>query len=155
MKIKVSDFTELIENEKYAMKSVAIKEKDFAKEIPETLIKASEFAEESLNSGMLFEYQINGGNTIFLIQSGIINLPFQDSKKVRHFFDEEDEVETKLYLVTKSENINKSKLRIEKLSDSSELSPEVITKAEEIMNNQLATIEENIKIAKDEESEEK
>lgn len=154
MKIKVSDFTELIENEKYAMKSVAIKEKDFVKKIPETLVKASEFAEESLNSGMLFEYQINDGNTIFLIQSGIINLPFQDSKKVRHFFDEDDEVETKLYLVTKSENINKSKLRIEKLSDSSELSPEAIAKAEEIMNEQLATIEKNIKIAEDEESEE-
>lgn len=154
MKIKSADFVELIENEKYATKSIALKEKDFIKKIDETLKEVSNFAEESLDSGMLFEYQINDGNTIFLIQSGIINLPFQDSKKIRHFFDEEEMVETKLYLVTKSENINKSKLRIEKLSEKSEFDDEAIAKTKELMITQLATIAENIKIEAEQESEE-
>ncbi|GKQ42452.1 hypothetical protein RD055328_03750 [Companilactobacillus sp. RD055328] len=141
MKITVEDYIEFVENEKYATKAVAIKESDFDSKISAAIDKAVDFGEDSLDSGKLFEYQINVGNTTFLIQSGIINLPFQDAKKVTHFFEAGQEVETKIYLITKSEFLNKSKFRIEEVSDNSELNDETKSMIIDFMKNQLAVIE--------------
>ncbi|MGR3742471.1 hypothetical protein [Companilactobacillus sp. DQM5] len=143
MKITASDYMDLIENEKYETKAVAIKDKEFENKINSEIKKAATFGDDSLNSGKLFEYQINVGNTVFLIQSGIINLPFQDYKKVTHFFDDDEEIETKIYLVTKSEFINKSKLRIEKVSDDSEIDSKVQELIVDFMKKQLSAIKEN------------
>lgn len=149
MKISVTDFIDFVENEKYNTKAVAIKESDFDKKIEETIDKAANFGEESLDSGKLFEYQINVGNTIFLIQSGIINLPFQDAKKVTHFFEDGQEVETKIYLITKSDFLNKSKFRIEEVSENSDLNSESKAMIIDFMKNQLAVIAEGVDSSED------
>lgn len=149
MKISVTDFIELIEEEKYATKAVAIKESEFGQKIDGALEEASVFGEDSLDSGKLFEFQINIANTTFLIQSGIINLPFQDAKKVTHFFEDGQEVETKLYLTTKSEFINKSKLRIEKVADDSVIDDSVKKTIVDFMDVQLREISENEKESKE------
>lgn len=144
MKITVNDFIEFVENEKYNTKAVAIKESDFDAKIEDVIDKAASFGEDSLDSGKLFEYQINVGNTVFLIQSGIINLPFQDAKKVTHFFEDGQEVNTKIYLITKSDFLNKSKFRIEEVSENSELGSESKAMIIDFMKNQLAVIAEGI-----------
>ena len=62
----------------------------------------------------------------FALQTGIINLPFQDYQKVNNFFEPEQRTEIHLYLVTFSEFINASHLRIDQvLADPSQAETQI------------------------------
>ncbi|AXX65162.1 MAG: hypothetical protein J6584_05810 [Lactobacillus sp.] len=78
----------------------------------------------------------------FALQSGIINLPFQDYQKISHFFDKEETKTVKIYLVTVSEQINVSKLRIDQVAaDPSKLTEQIDVIVEMVHDNLQQALE--------------
>lgn len=73
----------------------------------------------------------------FALQTGIINLPFQDYQKVSNFFEPEQITEIHLYLVTFSELINISHLRIDQVLIDPSQSEIQISEIEKMVHNNL------------------
>ena len=94
------------------------------------------------------EFEIN-----FYLETGVINLPFDDAKKVTHFFDDDAEVDTKIYLSTVCDYLNASKFHIDLISENL-LENAEIKHAMDIMKSNYETSVENFN-NKEEEKEEK
>jgi hypothetical protein len=65
---------------------------------------------------------INGGKEPVLVsfETGVINMPLANAKKVGGFLEADEIVPVNIYLVTESKYLNASGLRIDKLADSDE-----------------------------------
>ncbi|UQS84154.1 hypothetical protein [Bombilactobacillus thymidiniphilus] len=98
--------------------------------------------QESVDSGYLTssEAKIAGlpCEVSCFLQTGIINLPWQDINKVNHFFDMQDQASLKLYLVTVGDMVNVSHLRIDEVAeDASAVDPQAVTTITEMIVNNL------------------
>ena len=158
MKIKVTDFIENIQDEKFKQTKLDISKDDLLQEDLWSLNKAKEQLEKDLADNELSQVIIHVADAEFPIdfylESGIINLPFADAKKVTHFFDDDAEVETKIYLSTSCDYLNASKFHIDLISENS-LKNDEIKHAMDIMKENYETSLENFSKKDEEEKEEK
>ena len=90
----------------------------------------------------------------FYLETGVINLPFADAKKVTHFFDDDAEVETKIYLSTSCDYLNASKFHIDLISENS-LKNDEIKHTMDIMKSNYETSVENFAKKEEVEKEDK
>lgn len=84
--------------------------------------------------------------TLIRIETGIINLPFADAKKVTNFMDATASVPLNLYLVVESPYINVSKLRIDLIASADDyLADEAVNQTAVVADviEKLAEIEVN------------
>ncbi|WP_010624769.1 hypothetical protein [Companilactobacillus versmoldensis] len=121
MKITMNDFKEKIENDDFKQNTLDISKDDLLKEDLWSIQKAAEQIKQDLSDGKLSQVMIHTVDSEFPIdfylESDIINLPFDDAKKVIHFFEDGQETETKLYLSTRCDYLNASKFHIDHISD--------------------------------------
>ncbi|MCH4009483.1 hypothetical protein [Companilactobacillus sp.] len=121
MKITMNEFKERIENGDFKQTSLDISKDDLLQEDLWSINKASEQLKTDLAAGKLSQTMIHVVDAEFPIdfylESDIINLPFDDAKKVIHFFEDGQEVETKVYLSTRCDYLNASKFHIDLISD--------------------------------------
>jgi len=157
MKIKIADFSENIQEGKFNQTSLEISKDDLLKEDPWSVNKAKEQIEKDLADNKLSQIMIHVADAEFEInyylETGVINLPFDDVKKVIHFFDDDDEVETKIYLSTNCDYLNASKFHIDLISENV-LKDDEINHTLDIMKSNYETSLENFS-KKDEEEVEK
>lgn len=151
MKIKVSDFITNITEEKYEQATVlATKEQvedlgvaDSLSSIIEKMQKA--IKEERLaQTGLLIEGHADP--IAIKLETGIINLPFENIKRVENFFDDPaKEVPVNVYLVVVSPDLNVSGLHIMQICPASDFvkgqGNDAVTIA---VAESLRTINENI-----------
>jgi len=146
MKIKVSDFIENIQEEKFKQSKLDISKDDLLKEDLWSLNKAKEQIEKDLADGQLSQVIIHVADAEFpidyFLETGIINLPFTDAKKVTHFFDDDADAETKIYLSTACDYLNASKFHIDLISENS-LKNDEIKPTMDIMKSNYETSVEN------------
>lgn len=122
MEITMKQYQDKIENEDYQAISdnVTVTKDANSKDIAPKVAELTKKVAESVNEGRLMEAKLEVSGLdfeiSFAIQSGIINLPFQDYKKVRHFFEDDQETIVTANLVTFSDYINRSKLRIDQVA---------------------------------------
>ena len=158
MKIKVTDFIENIQDEKFKQTKVNISKDDLLQEDLWSLNKAKEQLEKDLTDNELSQVIIHVADAEFPIdfylETGIINLPFADAKKVTHFFDDDAEVETKIYLSTSCDYLNASKFHIDLISENS-LKNDEIKHTMDIMKGNYETSLENFSKKDEDEKEEK
>lgn len=158
MKIKVTDFIENIQEEKFKQTKLDISKDDLLQEDLWSLNKAKEQLEKDLADNELSQIIIHVADAEFPIdyylETGIINLPFADAKKVTHFFDDDAEAETKFYLSTVCDYLNVSKFHIDLISENS-LKNDEIKHAMDIMKENYETSLENFSKKDEEEKEEK
>ncbi|GEO59531.1 hypothetical protein [Companilactobacillus bobalius] len=158
MKIKVTDFIENIQDEKFKQTKLDISKDDLLQEDLWSLNKAKEQLEKDLADNELSQVIIHVADAEFPIdfylESGIINLPFADAKKVTHFFDDDAEVETKIYLSTSCDYLNASKFHIDLISENS-LKNDEIKHTMDIMKGNYETSLENFSKKDEDEKEEK
>lgn len=158
MKIKVTDFIENIQDEKFKQTKLDISKDDLLQEDLWSLNKAKEQLEKDLADNELSQVIIHVADAEFPIdfylESGIINLPFTDAKKVTHFFDDDAEVETKIYLSTSCDYLNASKFHIDLISENS-LKNDEIKHTMDIMKENYETSLENFSKKDEDEKEEK
>lgn len=158
MKIKVTDFIENIQDEKFKQTKLDISKDDLLQEDLWSLNKAKEQLEKDLTDNELSQVTIHVADAEFPIdfylETGIINLPFADAKKVTHFFDDDAEVETKIYLSTSCDYLNASKFHIDLISENS-LKNDEIKHTMDIMKGNYETSLENFSKKDEDEKEEK
>lgn len=158
MKIKVTDFIENIQDEKFKQTKLNISKDDLLQEDLWSLNKAKEQLEKDLTDNELSQVIIHVADAEFPIdfylETGIINLPFADAKKVTHFFDDDAEVETKIYLSTSCDYLNTSKFHIDLISENS-LKNDEIKHTMDIMKGNYETSLENFSKKDEDEKEEK
>ncbi len=121
MKITMNDFKDRIENGEFNQTSLDISKDDLLQENKWSINKAAEQIKKDLDAGKLSQvliHVVDGEFPIdFYLESDIINLPFDDAKKVIHFFEDGQETDTKVYLSTRCDYLNASKFHIDLISD--------------------------------------
>lgn len=73
----------------------------------------------ALEAGKLIQAQLTITSkepTIIRLETGIVNLPFADAKKIINFLEPEELVPLRLYLIVISEHVNASGLRIDEVA---------------------------------------
>lgn len=121
MKITMNDFKEKIENGEFKQTSLDVSKDDLLQEDLWSVKTASDQIKKDLSAGNLSQVLIHVVDAEFPIdfylESDIINLPFDDAKKVIHFFEDNQETDTKVYLSTRCDYLNASKFHIDHISD--------------------------------------
>ncbi|GEO78630.1 hypothetical protein FD29_GL000766 [Companilactobacillus mindensis DSM 14500] len=121
MKIKITDFIGNIQEENFNQTKIDISKDDLLKEDLWSVNTAKEQIEKDIKAGKLSQVIMHVADAEFPIdfylETGVINLPFADAKKVTHFFDDDAEVETKIYLSTACDYLNASKFHIDLISE--------------------------------------
>lgn len=158
MKVKITDFIENIQEGNFKQTSLEISKDDLLQGDLWSLNKAKEQIEKDIADNQLSQVMIHVADAEFEInfylETGVINLPFDDAKKVTHFFDDDAEVETKIYLSTVCDYLNVSKFHIDLISENVLKSTE-INHAMDIMESNYKTSLENFSKKDEEEKEEK
>lgn len=127
MEITVADFIEKIVNETYQTElqlvpTTEVQGTKLEKHLYEMVSLFGQLMEEGKLAQVTCRAENAGQVTEYSLESGIINLPFADIKKVDNFFDDlETTVEVKVNLIVKDENLNASKFRIDSLLTVAEL----------------------------------
>lgn len=125
MEIKVQDFVDRIEASDYTRFEVkktasAVKKSSLKKQMEPIIAAVS----EAVATGHLAQAQleITGKITVtYRIETGVLNLPFENSKKIFQFFDMTQATPVKIYLVTVAENLNVSGFRIDEMGTADDL----------------------------------
>lgn len=146
MKITMNEFKDKIENGDFNQTSLDISKDDLLQEDPWAINQASDQLKKDLEKGKLSQVMIHVVDAEFPIdfylESDIINLPFDDAKKVIHFFEDNQEVDTKVYLSTRCDHLNASKFHIDHISDG-DVTKAQATNATAIMRANYETSLEN------------
>ncbi|APX71604.1 hypothetical protein M5C72_00160 [Companilactobacillus allii] len=146
MKIVISDFIEKVTEGTFEQNSLQISKDDLLQESTWSIEKAKEQITKDLADNKLSQVMIHVADSEFdidyYIETGVINLPFDDGKKVTHFFDDDVEAETKIYLSTRCDYLNASKFHIDLISEK-DLSEDEIKKTMSIMKENYETSSEN------------
>ncbi|WP_125764974.1 hypothetical protein [Companilactobacillus hulinensis] len=142
MKIKISDFIEKVTEGTFDQTSLQISKDDLLQESTWAIEKARDQITKDLADGKLSQVMIHVVDAEFdmdfYLETGVINLPFDDAKKVTHFFDDDDEVETKIYLSTRCDYLNASRFHIDLISEN-ELNATEIKQTMSIMKENYET----------------
>ena len=158
MKIKIADFIENVQEGKFNQTSLEISKDDLLQEDLWSINKAKEQLEKDAADNKLSQIMIHVADAEFEInyylETGVINLPFDDAKKVTHFFDDDAEVETKIYLSTNCDYLNASKFHIDLISENV-LKNDEIKHTMDIMKSNYETSAENFANKEEVEKEEK
>jgi len=158
MKIKIADFMENVQAGEFNQTSLEISKDDLLQEDLWSLNKAKEQLEKDVTDNKLSQVTIHVADAEFEIdfylETGVINLPFADAKKVTHFFDDDAEVETKIYLSTSCDYLNASKFHIDLISENS-LKNDEIKHTMDIMKSNYDTSVENFAKKEEVEKEDK
>lgn len=142
MKVKISDFIEKVTEGTFEQTSLQISKDDLLQESTWAIEKAKEQIAKDLANNKLSQVMIHVVDAEFdidyYLESGVINLSFDDAKKVTHFFDDDDEVETKIYLSTRCDYLNASKFHIDLVSEN-DLNEDEIKQTMSIMKENYET----------------
>ena len=158
MKIKIADFIEIVQAGEFNQTSLEISKDDLLQEDLWSINKAKEQLEKDATDNKLSQIMIHVADAEFEInfylETGVINLPFDDAKKVTHFFDDDAETETKIYLSTRCDYLNASKFHIDLISENV-LKNDEIKHTMDIMKSNYETSAENFANKEEVEKEEK
>ncbi|KRK63933.1 hypothetical protein FC72_GL000818 [Companilactobacillus tucceti DSM 20183] len=155
MKINIKEFMDKIENNEFKQDHFEISKDDLLQSDSWVLEQAKAILDkdEELSQVMIHvadeEFDID-----FYLETGVINLPFDDAKKVTHFFEDEEIVDTKIYLSTRCDYLNASKFHIDLISEN-KLENDEMKKTLDIMKENYQTSLENFNKKDESETEEK
>lgn len=155
MKINIKEFMYKIENNEFKQDHFEISKDDLLQSDSWVLEQAKAILDkdEELSQVMIHvadaEFEID-----FYLETGVINLPFDDAKKVTHFFEDEEIVDTKIYLSTRCDYLNASKFHIDLISEN-KLENDEMKKTLDIMKENYQTSLENFNKKDESETEEK
>lgn len=112
--------------------------------------------DDAIGAGKLIQAQLtitSAEPTIIRFETGIINLPFADAKKIINFLEPEELVPLRLYLIVVSPHVNVSGLRIDQIATLDDYNQTKTAQQAAIVTaveGKLAEIEANAKAPKPE-----
>lgn len=145
MEIKLADLTDKIANQTYVQDLDTIKYADVTKTKLKSLAgKMLHEAAAAIKNNELFQLQlaVTGQRPVtFSLEANIINLPYDDYKKIGNFFDNEKAETVNVYFETVSDYINVSKFRIDLFAPAADL----VDQVDKLTDQLAAAIAEKIK----------
>lgn len=154
MEITVKDFMDQIETGSYEQVSTETDLTTLAKDgLPNFTKTLFDATKDALKQNKMINAQLmiktDGEPIVIQIQSGIINLPYENVKKVNQFFESEDEkVPVKLYLLVQAQDLNVSHFRIDQITTAADYlkdATEANDQIDDSIHQKLALIEANEK----------
>lgn len=119
MEINVKAFQEAITEGNFEQKNYSLTEAAALSNIEKALAPVFADIDHALDAGKLIQASltIQGDEpTTVRVETGVINLPFEDSKKVANFLDADQQTPLQLNLVIVSPYVNVSGLRIDEIA---------------------------------------
>lgn len=149
MKYTAEKMVAVLSDEQFTNEITEIKESDLVDK--KTIESGLTFIEKQANDGKLvrYEWQVTmkkGAAISVALETNIINLPMSDAKVLSKIVTTTDEQPVNVYMVCRSEDVNKSGLRIDKLLAVDELPQSQSTAVDEILewlDTQLIAIHDN------------
>lgn len=145
MEIKLADLTDKIANQTYVQDLDTIKYADITKtklkNIAEKMVKE---ASAAIKHDELFQLQlaVTGQRPVtFCLEANIINLPYDDYKKIANFFDGQKAETVNVYFETVSDYVNVSKFRIDLFASAADL----VSQADKLSEQLASDMAEKIK----------
>lgn len=122
MKVLAESFSEKINNEDIVQKKFKISKEKLLKN-ESALLPVEDFIKSNVSKNYpASELEINVGSKIIIrIQTNIINIPFSYFKTEEKVIDADHEYDLNIYAILEAENINKSHLRIDKMTSFEDL----------------------------------
>ncbi|MCD2256829.1 hypothetical protein ACNAN0_10375 [Agrilactobacillus fermenti] len=125
MDIKVQDFVDKVQDSQFQRhqetKTTTQVNRSSLQKLMSPIIAA---LSEAVATGHLAQVSldITGKTQVsYRLETGVINLPFENSNKVFQFLDLESTVPVKIYLITQAENLNASHFHIDEMGPADEL----------------------------------
>lgn len=150
MDINVKAFQDAITEDNYEHSEQTITPAALAKQgLEAALAPVFTAVQQAIQAGKLIAAQLvvtSPEPTTIRLETGIINLPFADVKKVANFLEAEEMVPLKVYLIVSSEFVNVSGLRIDEVTTADEYLTSFSTQNAAIIaavSEKLAAIETN------------
>ena len=119
MEINTKAFQEAIMDGNYTTFNQDVTPAVAAKGLDSALAPVFAAVSEAIAQGKLIQAQLtitSAEPTIIRLETGIVNLPFADAKKIINFLEPEEQVPLKLYLIVIAEHVNASGLRIDEVA---------------------------------------
>ena len=119
MEINTKAFQEAIMDGNYTTFNQDVTPAVAAKDLDSALAPVFAAVSEAIAQGKLIQAQLtitSAEPTIIRLETGIVNLPFADAKKIINFLEPEEQVPLKLYLIVIAEHVNASGLRIDEVT---------------------------------------
>lgn len=149
MKYTAEKMVAVLSDEQFTNETTEIKESDLVDK--KTLESGLTFIEKQTKDDNLarYEWQVTmkkGAAISVALETNIINLPMSDAKVLSKIVTTTDEQPVNVYMVCRSEDVNKSGLRIDKLLAVDELPQSQSTAVDEMLewlDTQLIAIHDN------------
>lgn len=119
MEINTKAFQEAIMDGNYTTFNQDVTPAVAAKGLDSALVPVFAAVDEAIAQGKLIQAQLtitSAEPTIIRLETGIVNLPFADAKKIVNFLEPEEQVRLKLYLIVIADHVNASGLRIDEVA---------------------------------------
>lgn len=119
MEINTKAFQEAIMDGNYTTFNQDVTPAVAAKGLDSALAPVFAAVDEAIAQGKLIQAQLtitSAEPTIIRLETGIVNLPFADAKKIVNFLEPEEQVPLKLYLIVIADHVNASGLRIDEVA---------------------------------------
>jgi hypothetical protein len=119
MEINTKAFQEAIMDGNYTTFNQDVTPAVAAKGLDSALAPVFAAVDEAIVQGKLIQAQLtitSAEPTIIRLETGIVNLPFADAKKIVNFLEPEEQVPLKLYLIVIADHVNASGLRIDEVA---------------------------------------
>ncbi|KRM12962.1 hypothetical protein ABTQ33_02480 [Paucilactobacillus suebicus] len=151
MEFNVQTFIDQVTDEQYEKQTVDVSQSDLSKV---TVIKKGIVAlQSSINDNRLaqYEWQFDVKNVedpiSVRLETGIINLPFENGKTISKILNVTDTLPVNVYLICESPELNRSGLRIDRLASATALADDpdsVTTAAMQWIDEQLTILSDNL-----------
>ncbi|WP_338216447.1 hypothetical protein [Lacticaseibacillus salsurivasis] len=120
MEINVKAFQTAIQEENFEQINHSVTPQQAQADLTGALAPVFADLEAAINAGKLIQAQLTITSetpTYVRLETGVINLPFADSKKVSNFLDPDSMAPLKIYLIVATPDLNASDLHIDLVAD--------------------------------------
>lgn len=120
MEINVKAFQTAIQEENFEQINHSVTPEQAQADLTGALAPVFADLEAAINAGKLIQAQLTITSetpTYVRLETGVINLPFADSKKVSNFLDPDSMAPLKVYLIVATPDLNASDLHIDLVAD--------------------------------------
>jgi hypothetical protein len=146
MEINAKKMVDLLSESEFAVDEFATKQADLQSNAKAILSPLVSSMKDSIKSNEIKSCELNFTDldAKVYLQNNIINLPFRYAKNIGKIIKDDDNLDISVYMIIESEDINRSKLRIDKLASASQFIDQDFTDDfSKWLNNQLETIKLN------------
>ncbi|MCL0312582.1 hypothetical protein M2S00_05615 [Apilactobacillus sp. TMW 2.2459] len=146
MEINAKKMVDLLSENEFSVDEFATKQADLQSNAKAILSPLVSSMKDSIKSNEIKSCELNVTDldAKVYLQNNIINLPFRYAKNIGKIIKDDDNLDISVYMIIESEDINRSKLRIDKLSSASQFIDQDFTDDfSKWLNKQLETIKLN------------